>query len=67
MCDDWDLCHEQFMYFDMFYIQLHRLAKKDLWNKVYMIITYIYIYDYDYNIAIWLHSSILWHRPAIGY
>jgi hypothetical protein len=28
-----------FMYFDMFYIQWHRLAKKDLWNKEY---------DYDY-------------------
>jgi hypothetical protein len=25
-----------FMYFDMFYIQWHHLAKKDLWNKVYM-------------------------------
>jgi hypothetical protein len=24
------------MYFDMFYIQWHRLARKDLWNKVYM-------------------------------
>jgi hypothetical protein len=23
-------------YFDMFYIQWHHLAKKDLWNKVYM-------------------------------
>jgi hypothetical protein len=25
-----------FMYFDMFYIQWHHLASKDLWNKVSM-------------------------------
>jgi hypothetical protein len=25
-----------FTYFDMFYIQWHHLAKKDLWSKVYM-------------------------------
>jgi hypothetical protein len=37
--DSWVLYHELFMYFDMFYIQLHCLAKKDLWNKVYMIMT----------------------------
>jgi hypothetical protein len=37
MYDDWVLYHELFMYFDTFYIQWHRLAKKDLWNKVYMI------------------------------
>jgi hypothetical protein len=24
------------MYFDMFYIQWHHFAKKDLWNKIYM-------------------------------
>jgi hypothetical protein len=36
MCDDWVLYHELFMYFDMFHIQWHCLAKKDLWNKVYM-------------------------------
>jgi hypothetical protein len=24
-----------FMYFDMFYIQWHHFAKKDLWNKAY--------------------------------
>jgi hypothetical protein len=24
-----------FIYFDMFYIQYHHLAKKDLWNNVY--------------------------------
>jgi hypothetical protein len=29
------------MYFDMFFIQWHHLAKKDLWNKVYVIITMI--------------------------
>jgi hypothetical protein len=23
------------MYFDMFYIQWHHLAKEDLWNKLY--------------------------------
>jgi hypothetical protein len=37
MCDDWVLYHELFMYFDMFYIQWNHLAKKDLWNKVHMI------------------------------
>jgi hypothetical protein len=31
MCDDWVL------FLDMFYIQWCRLAEKDLWNKVYMI------------------------------
>jgi hypothetical protein len=31
-----------FMYFDMFYIQWHHLAKKDLWNKVYMNMNWIY-------------------------
>jgi hypothetical protein len=36
MCSDWTLHHELFIYFDMFYIQWHRLAKEDLWNKVYM-------------------------------
>jgi hypothetical protein len=39
MCDDSVLCRELFMYFDMFYIQWRRLAKKDVWNKVYMIMT----------------------------
>jgi hypothetical protein len=24
------------MYFDLFYIQCHHLAKKDLWNEIYM-------------------------------
>jgi hypothetical protein len=37
MYDDWVLYHELFMYFDVFYIQWHRLAEKDPWNKVYMI------------------------------
>jgi hypothetical protein len=37
MCDDWVLYHELLMYFDMFYMQWHHLAKKDLWNKVCMI------------------------------
>jgi hypothetical protein len=42
LCDVWRLgCISGavyvFMYFDMFYIQWHHLAKKDLWNKVYMI------------------------------
>jgi hypothetical protein len=32
-----------FMYFDMFYIQWHCLAKKDLWNKVFIIIIIIVI------------------------
>jgi hypothetical protein len=32
MCDDWVLYQELFMYFDIFYIQWHCLAKKDLWN-----------------------------------
>jgi hypothetical protein len=39
MYDDWDLLSEAvyvFMYFDIFYIQWHHLAKKDLWNKVHM-------------------------------
>jgi hypothetical protein len=38
MCDDWVLYHDLFMYFDMLYIQWHRLAKKNLWNKVYIIV-----------------------------
>jgi hypothetical protein len=29
--------------FDMFYIQWHHLAKKDLWNKVYIIVIIIII------------------------
>jgi hypothetical protein len=36
MCDDWALYQELFMslcIFDMFYIQWHHLAKKDLWNE----------------------------------
>jgi hypothetical protein len=43
MCDDWVLYHELFMYLciDMFYIQWRRLAKKDLWNKVYMVMIMI--------------------------
>jgi hypothetical protein len=55
MCDDWALYHELFMYFDMFYIQWHRLAKKDLWNKVYtnmnmttlfqILVQYHYVYN----------------------
>jgi hypothetical protein len=39
MCDDWALYHELFMYlcyFDMFYIQWHHSAKKDVGNKVHM-------------------------------
>jgi hypothetical protein len=36
MCDGLALYLELFMYFDMFYIEWHRLARKDLWNKVYM-------------------------------
>jgi hypothetical protein len=36
MCDGWDLYQELFMCFDMFYIQWHHLAKKDLWDEVYM-------------------------------
>jgi hypothetical protein len=36
MCDDWALYQELFMYFNMFYIQWHHSAKKDLWDKVYM-------------------------------
>jgi hypothetical protein len=36
MYDNWALYQELFMYLDMFYIQWHHLAKKDLWNKVYM-------------------------------
>jgi hypothetical protein len=39
MCDDWAVYQELFMYlcyFDMFYIQWHHLAKKDIWNKVHM-------------------------------
>jgi hypothetical protein len=39
MCDDWAVYQELFklfMYFDMFYIQWHHLAKKDLWNKIYL-------------------------------
>jgi hypothetical protein len=39
MCDDWALYQELFIYlynFYMFYIQWHRLAEKDLWNKVLM-------------------------------
>jgi hypothetical protein len=38
MCDNWVLYHKLFMYFDMFYIQWHHLAKKDLWNEVYIYI-----------------------------
>jgi hypothetical protein len=60
MCDDWVpyyvfiyvLC--LFMYFDMFYIQWHHLAKKDLWNKVYILfysspatITDFFLYCFD--------------------
>jgi hypothetical protein len=36
MCDDWAVY--VFMYFDMFYIQWHHLAKRDLWNRVYIIL-----------------------------
>jgi hypothetical protein len=42
-CDNWVLYHELFMYFYMFYIQWHRLAKKDLCSKVYMIMIMIMI------------------------
>jgi hypothetical protein len=39
VCDEWALYHELSMYlcyFDMFYIQWHCLAKKDVWSKVHM-------------------------------
>jgi hypothetical protein len=45
MCDDWALYHELFMYFDMFYIQWHCLAKKDVWNKVHMIMILQWVLD----------------------
>jgi hypothetical protein len=37
MCDDWVLYNELFMHFNMFYIQWHHLAKKDLWNIAYIL------------------------------
>jgi hypothetical protein len=39
VCDHLAPYQELFMYSDMFYIQWHNLAKKDLWNKVYMNMT----------------------------
>jgi hypothetical protein len=32
------------MYFDIFYIQWHHLAKEDLWNKIYILFYYIQVY-----------------------
>jgi hypothetical protein len=39
MCDDWAVYLElsiYLCYFDMFSIQWHCLAKKDVWHKVHM-------------------------------
>jgi hypothetical protein len=51
-----------FLYFDMFYIHWHRLAKKDVQNKVHMK-EYQYEIQYGLNfkvVYITCISSILW-------
>jgi hypothetical protein len=58
MCEDWVLYHELFMYFDMFYIHL---AKKDLWNKVY-ILFYSVLYLKLTHCSSWV--EIYWCSPA---
>jgi hypothetical protein len=40
-------------YFDMFCIQWHRLAKKDLWNKVHM-------NEYQYEIQYGLNFKVVY-------
>jgi hypothetical protein len=49
------LHHELSMYlcyFDMFYIQWHSLAKKDVWNKVHMTNEYQYEIQYGLNFKV---------------
>jgi uncharacterized membrane protein len=64
MCEDRALYQELFyvfMYFDMFYIQLHHLPRKDLWNKVYeyIIITIIIkTYHFSQDCAYLIKSSL---------
>jgi hypothetical protein len=38
-----------FMYFDMFYIQWHHLAKKDLWNKAYILFYSTQVFEEEFN------------------
>jgi hypothetical protein len=66
MCDDWALYHELFIYLDMFYIPWHRLAKKDLCNKVYMNMKDVYsaadntrLYDDGWCHLVCASSSII--------
>jgi hypothetical protein len=56
MCDDWTVHHKLFTYlcyFNMFYIQWHRLAKKDVRNKVHM-------NEYQYDIQYGLNFKVVY-------
>jgi hypothetical protein len=49
------------MYFDMFYIHWHRLAKKDVRNKVPT-----YEYEYQYEIQYGLNVKVVYYITCIS-